>query len=465
MDYFPLFADLHDRPCLIVGGGAVASRKVRQLQRAGARVTVNAPQLTAELHKLAEDGKITHAAGDFDPALIQDHLLIIAATDDRQTNHAVAAAARTSQRLCNVVDDGPACSFIVPSVVDRSPLLIAVSSGGQAPMLARSLRQQIDAWLPTRVADLARWIARWRKRVGQAMPSFQDRVQFWQQALDGAPAEQVLAGREAAADALLESQLKGEIPASGEAWLVGAGPGDPELITQRGLSLLQRADAVLYDRLVAPALLDHARRDAELVCVGKQGGGPAVKQADINSELIKRVRQGQRVCRLKGGDPFIFGRGGEELQSLVAARLPYQVVPGITAAAGCAAYAGIPLTHRQLAAGVSFVTGHRAEGAPPTDFGPLVRSGQTLVIYMGGRRLEALCEELQANGKSPETPAALIERGTTPTQRVTGGTLADLATRVDNVASPALLIVGDVVALSESLQWFIGDSTDIQVAI
>lgn len=465
MDYFPLFADLHDRPCLIVGGGAVASRKVRQLRRAGARVTVNAPELSAELQGLAEAGEIAHAAGEFDPALINTHLLIIAATDNRQINHAVAAAARADQRLCNVVDDGPACSFIVPSVVDRSPLLIAVSSGGQAPMLARSLRQQIDAWLPTRAANLARWIARWRKRVGQAMPSFQDRVQFWQRALDGAPAEQVLAGREAAADALLEAQLKGHTASRGEAWLVGAGPGDPELITQRGLTLLQRADAVLYDRLVEPALLNHARRDAELVCVGKQGGGPAVKQADINDELITRVRQGQRVCRLKGGDPFIFGRGGEELQSLVAAGLPYQVVPGITAAAGCAAYAGIPLTHRELAAGVSFITGHRANGAPATDFRPLVRSGQTLVIYMGGRRLEALCEELQAHGKSPATPAALIERGTTPAQCVTGGTLADLATRVSNVASPALLIVGDVVALSESLQWFVGESADTRVAI
>jgi uroporphyrin-III C-methyltransferase/precorrin-2 dehydrogenase/sirohydrochlorin ferrochelatase len=465
MDYFPLFADLHHRPCLIVGGGAVAARKVRQLRRAGARVTVNAPELTAELQSLAEAGEIAHASRDFDPALIHTHLLIIAATDDRQTNHAVAAAARASQRLCNVVDDGPACTFIVPSVVDRSPLLIAVSSGGQAPMLARSLRQQIDAWLPARVANLARWIARWRKRVGQALPSFPDRVEFWQQALDGAPAEQVLAGREAAADDLLEAQLNGRSAARGEAWLVGAGPGDPELITQRGLNLLQRADAVLYDRLVAPALLDHARRDAELVCVGKQGGGAAVKQADITRQLIARVRRGQRVCRLKGGDPFIFGRGGEELQSLVDAGLPYQVVPGITAAAGCAAYAGIPLTHRELAAGVSFVTGHRADGAPATDFKPLVRSGQTLVIYMGGRRLEALCKELQTHGKSPETPAALIERGTTPAQCVTGGTLADLAARVDKVASPALLIVGDVVALAESLRWFVSESTDARVAI
>ncbi|MGI9331406.1 MAG: siroheme synthase CysG [Gammaproteobacteria bacterium] len=465
MDYFPLFADLKNRPCLIVGGGAVASRKLRQLRRAGARVTVNAPELTHELKELAETGEIAHAAGEFDPALVHKNLLIIAATDDRETNHAVAAAARAAQRLCNVVDDGPACSFIVPSVVDRSPLLIAVSSGGQAPMLARSLRQQIDGWLPARVTNLARWISRWRKRVGQALPAFQDRVQFWQQALDGAPAEQVLAGREAAADALLEAQLSGRSAARGEAWLVGAGPGDPDLITQRGLTLLQRADAVLYDRLVAPALLDHARRDAELICVGKQGGGPAVKQTDINKELISRVQQGQRVCRLKGGDPFIFGRGGEELQSLVDAGLPYQVVPGITAAAGCAAYAGIPLTHRELAAGVSFVTGHRADGAPATDFEPLVRSGQTLAIYMGGRRLEALCKELQAHGKSPDTPVALIERGTTPTQCVTGGTLADLATRVDNVGSPALLIVGDVVALSENLRWFVSESADKLVAI
>jgi uroporphyrin-III C-methyltransferase/precorrin-2 dehydrogenase/sirohydrochlorin ferrochelatase len=454
MEYLPIFAALTDQPCLVVGGGAVAERKVRQLRRAGASITVNAPDLTPELQRLAATGALTVVAASFQPELVARHLLIIAATADHEVNHAVAAAARATQRLCNVVDDGAASSFIMPAVIDRSPLLVAVSSGGIAPMLARTLRQQIESWLPDRVGALAGWIGRWRARVAHRLPAGHRRVQFWQDVLDGLPAEQVLAGREAAADQLLAQRLRDAGQRQvGEAWIVGAGPGDPELITRRGAHLLQRADTVLYDRLVAPEVLDIARRDAELICVGKVGGGPCTTQAFINTELIRRVRHGERVCRLKGGDPCVFGRGGEELEALAGAGLPYQVVPGVTAASGCAAYAGIPLTHRAIAEGVCFVTGHRAAGAPETNWTPLVQSGHTLVIYMGGRRVAALCAALQTHGKPADTAAALIEQGTTHEQRVTGATLGTLPGRVAEVRTPALLVVGQVAALAAQLRW------------
>lgn len=454
MDYFPMFAAVRGEPCLVVGGGEVALRKVRQLRRAGARVTVNAPDIHAELLALADRGELRVEASPFQPELVAEHLLIIAATSDHEVNHAVAQAAREATRFCNVVDDGDACSFIVPSVVDRTPLVLAISSGGQAPMVARMLRQQIETWLPERIAALATWVSRWRQRVAKHVPAGHARVQFWQDTLDGAATDQVLAGREAAADQLLAQRLGGgRQPGVGEAWLVGAGPGDPGLLTRRGQFLLQRADAILHDRLVTPEILDLARRDAELVCVGKQGGGPSTNQDDINRQLIHRVRRGQRVCRLKGGDPFVFGRGGEELQALAAAGLPFQAVPGITAGSACATYAGIPLTHRGLAEGVSFITGHRVPGAPDTNWAPLVQSGHTLVIYMGGRRAAALCDTLQAHGKAPDTPAALVEQGTTRDQRVTGGTLADLPGRLQDVRSPALLVVGAVASLAGQLQW------------
>ena len=466
MDYFPLFAAVQDQPCLVVGGGEVALRKVRQLRRAGARVTVNAPALRPELQALADSGDLVVEAGPFQPGLVPAHLLIIAATSDHDVNHAVADAARDAKRFCNVVDDGDACSFIVPSVVDRTPLILAISTGGRAPMVARMLRQQIETWLPERIAELAKWVDRWRQRVAQRVPASGARVQFWQDNLDGAPAEQVLAGREAAADQLLAQRLDGAGQATaGEAWLVGAGPGDPGLLTRRGQYLLQRADTVLYDRLVATEILDFARRDAQLICVGKQGGGPSTAQQDINRELVRRVRRGERVCRLKGGDPFVFGRGGEELQALAAAGLPFQAVPGVTAASGCATYAGIPLTHRGLAEGVSFVTGHRAPGAPDTDWTPLVQSGHTLVIYMGGRRVAALCDALLAHGKAANTPAALVEQGTTRDQRVTGGTLADLPARLHEVRTPALLVVGAVAGLAGQLQWLEASAPASRAAI
>ncbi len=433
-------------------------RKVQQLLRAGARVTVNAPSLCAELGDLAASGSIHWKDGEFDARLLADHLLIVAATDDRDVNRDVAAHARSAQRLCNVVDDGEFSTFIVPSVVDRSPVIVAVSSGGSSPTLARMIRQRLDEWLPQRIGALARWAAGLREQVKQAMPDPRARLRFWQDILDGTPAEHVLAGRQAMADGEVRAALGAadRYAGVGEAWLVGAGPGDPGLITRRGLQLLQRADAVLYDRLMPRELLDLARREASLVSVGKTPGGPSWRQEDINRELVRRVREGQRVCRLKGGDPFIFGRGAEEVQALAKAGLPYQVVPGITAAAGCAAYAGIPLTHRALASAVTFVTASLADGNAETDWQSLARLGQTLVFYMGARILDDIAANLLNAGCDPATPAAIVENGTTSVQRVIGGTLGTigLRSREAAVAAPAVLIVGGVAELAGQLQWF-----------
>jgi uroporphyrin-III C-methyltransferase/precorrin-2 dehydrogenase/sirohydrochlorin ferrochelatase len=477
MQYLPIFASLSGQPCLVVGGGNVAERKVAQLLAAGALVTVNAPELSPGLKADAEAGRINLVLRPFDPSLVPFQLLVIAATSDRAVNDAVAESARIALRLCNVVDDPEVSTYISPSIVDRSPLLVAVSSGGQAPVLARLLRQQLESWLPARLGALAEWAGSWRERVKAKLPDVTARRRLWEQVLTGAldarpgVAHDVLSGgRLATADAALSAALEvGEYraPGPGEAWLVGAGPGDPELLTLRGLHLLQHADVVLYDRLVAPALLAYARRDAELINVGKTGGGPSTAQAAINALLIARVRAGQRVCRLKGGDPYVFGRGSEEALALADAGLPFQVVPGITAASGCGAYAGIPLTHRKEAHAVTFVTAHLGSGqesdqesaretAQEPDWQSLAALGQTLVVYMTGRRVADVSAALLQYGRPAATPAAVVMAGTTDAQRCVTGTLGDIAGRVSaaGVTSPAILYVGDVVALRARLDWF-----------
>jgi uroporphyrin-III C-methyltransferase/precorrin-2 dehydrogenase/sirohydrochlorin ferrochelatase len=462
MDQLPIFLTLKGQRCLVVGGGEVAERKVRQLLAAGAAVTVNSPQLVSGLQQLGVEQRIQIALRRFDAGLIGTHLLVIAATGDGAVNRAVAAAAHQALRLCNVVDDPAHSSFISPSIVDRSPLIVAISSGGRAPVLARMLRQQLERWLPLRLGALADWAGSWRDTIKARLPDVTARRRFWERAFTGTLGNHVLAGRMQAADAALQSALDAQSTAGnscGEAWLVGAGPGDPELLSLRGFHLLQHADVVLHDRLIAPELLAFARRDAELIDVGKTGGGEATSQADINALLLHRVRAGQRVCRLKGGDPYVFGRGSEEVAALAAAGLPFQVIPGITAASGCGAYAGIPLTHRGLAQAVSFVTGHPAtdkdaSGVEP-DWAALAAPGHTLVIYMGGRRLAVIAAELMAHGRSGTTPAAVVIAGTLPEQRVIRGTLADIAARsaAAGIGSPALLYVGEVVALAAQPDW------------
>ncbi len=386
-------------------------------------------------------------------------VLIIAATDDEPLNAQVSRDARLRCVPVNVVDAPALCTVIFPAIVDRSPLVIAVSSGGDAPVLARLIRAKLETWIPSSYGQLAGLAARFRNQVKGLFPNVQQRRAFWEEVFQGAIADRQLAGQGAEAERMLIAKIAGEPPPeTGEVYLVGAGPGDPDLLTFRALRLMQQADVVLYDRLVAPTILDLCRRDAERVYVGKRRAEHAVPQEQINQQLVALAKQGKRVVRLKGGDPFIFGRGGEEIEELAAHGIPFQVVPGITAASGCAAYAGIPLTHRDHAQSVRFITGHLKNGTTDLPWSDLVAPAQTLVFYMGLIGLPVICEQLIRHGRSADTPAALVEQGTTVNQRVFTGTLANLPQLVaeHDVHAPTLVIIGEVVKLREKLAWFEG---------
>ena len=452
--WLPITLRLAGARVLVVGGGEVAARKVRLLLKAAPAIEIVALELNAELTALVEQGVIRASGAAFDAAQVQGCRLVIAATDDRDFNRSVAAAADAANVPVNVVDDPAPSSFITPSLVERAPLWVAISSGGAAPVLARRLRERIEALLPTGYGKLAAFMERHRPRV-KALAVEQRRA-LWEQFLDGPGPERLLVGDEAAAAIELESLIQGE-PARGEVYLVGAGPGDPDLLTFRALRLMQQADVVLFDRLVSPAIMELVRRDAERIFVGKRRNQHTVPQDEINAELVRLAKAGKRVLRLKGGDPFIFGRGGEEIAELSAQGIAFQVVPGITAASGCAAYAGIPLTHRDCAQSCIFVTGHaRADGTLNLHWDQLARRGQTVVFYMGVVTLPRVCAELMAHGLPADWPIALVEDGTQPTQRVVIGTLADLPAKVAAQApsGASLIIVGEVVKLREKLGWF-----------
>jgi uroporphyrin-III C-methyltransferase/precorrin-2 dehydrogenase/sirohydrochlorin ferrochelatase len=459
MQHLPVFLKLEGKPCLVVGGGAVAERKVALLRRAGARVTVAAPELTAGLAALRDRRAIRHHAAEWYEALLGSHRLVIAATGDPRANAEIARAAERRGVFCNVVDDGEASGFILPAIVDRSPVVVAIGTGGHAPVLAQRLKTALEAWLPTRIGVLAERAGRWRALVKRRFPTVDARRRFWQRFFDGPAARHVLAGRDAAAEALVRRELVADratlAPAAGEAWIVGAGPGDPGLVTLRAQQLIASADVVLYDRLVSRAVLDFARKEAELIPVGKAAGRRLATQEAINELLIRLVREGRRVCRLKGGDPFVFGRGGEEAQALAGAGLRYEIVPGITAALGCAAYAGIPLTMRGLSFAVTFATAKLDGGAEP-DWASLVRPGHTLAFYMSAGAVAETAAALLAHGVAAATPAAIVENGTTSRQRVIVSTLAGIGerARAAGVRAPALLIVGATAALAGELGWF-----------
>ncbi len=458
--YFPVFLRLRGSRVLLVGGGEIAARKLRLLRRAQPAIEVVARELNDEVMSAIADGAARHIANDFDATLVQGCRLVVAATDDADLNAAVAAAAQRAGVPVNVVDDPELSSFITPAIVDRAPLLLAISSAGSAPVLVRRLRERFETQLPAAYGRVANWMQAQRRRVQRAAGGGARRI--WERFLDGAGAEQVLSGNEAGADAALAALLSGEAP-SGEVYLVGAGPGDPELLTFRALRLMQQCDVVLYDALISPAILELVRRDAERVHVGKRRAKHTLPQEQINDELVRRARAGQRVLRLKGGDPFVFGRGGEEIERLAAAGIPFQVVPGITAASGCAAYAGIPLTHRDHAQACVFVTGHpQADGTLNLHWDMLTRRGQTVVIYMGLTALPQLCAELIAHGLPADWPAAVVENGTRSDQRVIVATLAELPGRVGQQidAGPSLVIVGQVVGLRDRLNWFAGQSAE-----
>ena len=453
--YFPVFLRLRGSRVLVVGGGEVAARKIRLLLRAAPRIEVVAHVLNAELEGLADERRIHHLAKEFSPEQVAGSRLVIAATDDRLLNRAIAAAADAAQVPVNVVDDAVHSSFITPSIVDRAPLQIAISTGGAAPVLARRLRERIEALLPAGYGQLAAFLHRQRPRVAEAREVPQRRS-VWERFLDSPGAEAAMRGDESAAEAELKRLLDGA-PVRGEVYLVGAGPGDPDLLTFRALRLMQQADVVLYDRLLPEAILDLVRRDAERIFVGKRRNQHTVPQDEINAELVRLASEGKRVLRLKGGDPFVFGRGGEEIETLAAAGIPFQVVPGITAASGCAAYAGIPLTHRDFAQSCIFVTGHaRADGGLELNWPLLAQRGQTVVIYMGLHTLPQLCAAFVTHGLPGDWPAALVEEGTSSAQRVIAGTLEDLPAKVAaaGVQGASLVIVGEVVKLRQKLGWF-----------
>ena len=459
MDYLPLFHKLQGGRVLVVGGGEIALRKARLLADAGSELRVVAPDVDGQLAALAREGGGEVLVRGYQAADLVGCRLVIAATDDPGLNAQVSADAQALSLPVNVVDAPALCTVIFPAIVDRSPLVIAVSSGGDAPVLARLIRAKLEAWIPSAYGELAGLAARFRHKVKTLYPDVNQRRGFWETVFQGPIAERQLAGQGAEAERLLQAMVDGApVQQGGEVYLVGAGPGDPDLLTFRALRLMQQADVVLYDRLVAPAIIEMCRRDAERIYVGKRRADHSVPQDQINRLLVDLAQQGKRVLRLKGGDPFIFGRGGEEIEELAEHGIPFQVVPGITAASGCSAYGGIPLTHRDYAQSVRFVTGHLKDGTSNLPWNDLVAPAQTLVFYMGLVGLPTICAELIRHGRAASTPAALVQQGTTRNQRVFTGTLADLPELVaqHEVHAPTLVIVGEVVQLRDKLAWFEG---------
>ncbi|WP_410016337.1 siroheme synthase CysG [Sodalis sp. C49] len=454
MDYLPLFADLRQRPVLVVGGGEVAARKILLLQRAGAQVRVVARRLSPDLGRQAQAGYLQWLGESFAADMLDGVFLVIAATNDRALNAEVYAAADQRHILVNVVDDQPQCSFIFPSIVDRSPIMVAISSGGKAPVLARILREKLESLLPAFLGPMAEMAGAFRERVKQHFPVMDARRRFWERAFNGRFAGLAAQGRHDDAQAALERELDAPAGQAGDVALVGAGPGDAGLLTLRALQLMQQADVVLHDYLVSAEVLELVRRDAELICVGKRAGDFCMPQEEINRQLVEHARQGKRVVRLKGGDPFIFGRGGEELQAVAAAGIPFQVVPGVTAAAGATAYAGIPLTHRDHAQSVTFITGHARRGGGDLDWPALAAGRQTLAIYMGLMKAGDISRQLILHGRSPLTPVAVISHGTLASQQVLTGTLGQLDTLAQQASTPALLVIGEVVTLHDEIAWF-----------
>ena len=457
MKLYPLFADLSRRAVLVVGGGVVAERKVAALLQAGAQVTVNAPQLTPALSEWARQGIVAYRPEAFREAWLDRVWLVVAATSDRAANALVAELAGLRRLFVNVVDDAQLSSFHVPAVIDRAPLTIAISSGGHAPMFARLLRERLEALLDDSLGALALLAARLRPRIRLRFPAAAARRRFHERLFAGPVATLLRQGRADEARAAAERELAGEPSTdAGTVVLVGAGPGDPGLLTLRGLRALNEADVILHDRLVSAEVLALARRDAERIEVGKQAGNHHATQEEIHRLMLEHARAGRRVVRLKGGDPFVFGRGGEELEFLRAHGIAYEVVPGITAALACASYAGVPLTHRDHAQSVRLLTAHCQASQDTLDWAALAQEHQTLAVYMGVGELATLQSRLLAHGRAPATPFALVENGARAGQRVVTGTLAQLTERATAhaVRSPALLILGEVAALAETLAWF-----------
>jgi len=461
MDQLPIFLDIRGKRVVIVGGGTAAARKADQVLRAGAEVTVFADNLNDDFLEIKDHPALTVTAEELTVRHLENCALAYGATEDHPRDQKVAELARAAGVLVNIVDRPDMCDFVTPAIVDRAPLLIAISSSGASPILARIIKARLETMLPSAYGRLARFVGDLRGKVMERVPDGRARRRFWERVLDGPIADMVLAGSEDEAATALETELasseaESARPSVGEVYLVGGGPGDPDLLTFRALRLIQRADVVLYDRLIDDCLLNLVRRDAERIYVGKMNRDHTMPQEDISSLMVRLAKEGKRVLRLKGGDPFVFGRGGEEIETLAAASVPFQVVPGITSATGAAAYAGIPLTHRDHAQACMFVTGHGKDGRLDLDWKTLLQPRQTVVVYMGLAMLGELTREFIARGADPELPAAVVENATRRSQRVVTGTLADIFERVEEagIKGPALTIVGTVVRLREQLNWY-----------
>jgi len=459
MKFLPIFYQINQKTCVVVGGGGIAARKVDLLRKAGGKVTVISPALGDEMSRFHADGLIHWIEREYRSGDLDEAVLVIAATSEREVNDTISSDADAMRIPCNVVDNPDQCSFIMPSIINRDPVQIAVSTGGASPVLARLIRTNLESCTPSAYGKLATLVDDYRDAVKKTFTKVEERRKFWESILEGPVAEHIFAGRNEDARELLESlisQAKADPDYSGEVFLVGAGPGDPDLLTFRALRLMQKADVIVYDRLVSEPIMDLVRRDAERIYAGKERSNHAIPQENINQLLVRLAKEGKRVLRLKGGDNFIFGRGGEEISELIDEGVPFQVVPGITAASGCTTYAGIPLTHRDFAQACIFVTGHLKDGSSDLNWDMLSHANQTVVFYMGLNNVRAICNELKAHGRAADTPAALIEKGTTPQQRVFIGNLDSLPDLVseNNVTAPTLIVVGEVVELHKKLHWF-----------
>ncbi len=457
MDYFPVNLAMAGRSCLLIGGGEAVLAKARLLLKSPVELLLVAATPMEELVELVESSGGQVLRRGFEPQDLQGRQLVVASTGDAATDRAISEAARAERVPVNIVDRPELSDFIFPALVDRSPLVIAISSSGSAPVLARQVRDQVESLLPANLGRLAAFIGARRATANPVLRKLGVSVRaFWERLLESPVAEQVMSGQDDIAEQGFDHALAAaatSTDAIGEVYLIGAGPGDPDLMTFRARRLLQKADVILYDRLVNERIVELGRRDAERIYVGKSRGDHTLPQPQINALMIELAEQGKTIARLKGGDPFVFGRGGEELEGLAQRQIPFQVVPGISAANGCACYAGIPLTHRDYAQSVRFITGHLKEDGKTLPWQSLHKDTETLVIYMGLTALEPICEQLIERGWEPDTPAALVERGTLPDQRVhiaTLATLNDTATSA-SVTAPALIIVGKIIAFRQSL--------------
>ncbi|HEJ9539525.1 TPA: uroporphyrinogen-III C-methyltransferase [Proteus mirabilis] len=454
MDYFPIFCQLNNKPCLLVGGGEVAERKARLLMEAGAVISVVAPTFTPQFMQWQNEQRLQCFMAEFSVADLADKWLVIAATDNEQVNQHVYQQATEQRIFCNVVDSPQQASFIMPSVIDRSPIMVAISSGGKAPVLARILREKMEQWLPNSLGALAQLAGKLREQVKQRFATMSARRYFWEHFFaDKALQAEIDTGRDNAIQQRISTLLSENNQPQGNVVLVGAGPGDAGLMTIKGLQQCQQADVVVYDRLVSDEVMNLVRRDAERIYVGKRAGFHCVPQEEINQILINHAKAGKRVVRLKGGDPFIFGRGSEELEALIEHQIPFSVVPGITAASGCTTYAGIPLTHRDYAQSVRFITGH-GKGLNDAQWQCIAQDNQTLVFYMGLSKADYIQQMLLNQHMRATMPVAIVEKGTLATQKVVVGQLQQLAEMASSMQSPALIIVGEVVSLNQKLQWF-----------